>query len=406
MKAAIDPFVRLAASNLAAQSAQQLGLAAAPLVAVLALGSDVAGTGLLQVAQTLPFLLFAVPLGVLADRTARRRLMAAGELLRALAFLAIVVLAATGALNLMGLAVLAFVGTVGAVAYSVATPALIPALVPQARLARANAQIELVRSLALTGGPALAGLLVGLTGAGVAFALAAGLSVLAASALAGLPEGPVALGTRRPFGTELREGALFALRQPVLRPMLITSVLFNIAYVALQTVYVPYAVRQLGLSGAGIGMTLAAYGAGMVVTAAAMPWISRRWRAGTQLIAGPYGAIPAIAAMLATLYWPSAWLAAACFFVLGTGSVLWAVTATTLRQAVTPAALLGRVSSLNTLATYGARPLGAALAAAVGALGGEVACLAFSAFCFVIQAFFLALSPIPALVSLRGPAER
>ena len=52
MKAAIDPFVRLAASNLAAQSAQQLGLAAAPLVAVLALGSDVAGTGLLQVAQT------------------------------------------------------------------------------------------------------------------------------------------------------------------------------------------------------------------------------------------------------------------------------------------------------------------------------------------------------------------
>ena len=72
----------------------------------------------------------------------------------------------------------------------------------------------------------------------------------------------------------------------------------------------------------------------------------------------------------------------------------------------TPAALLGRVSSLNTLATYGARPLGAALAAAVGALGGEVACLAFSAFCFIVQAIFLALSPIPALVSLRGPAER
>ena len=92
--------------------------------------------------------------------------------------------------------------------------------------------------------------------------------------------------------------------------------------------------------------------------------------------------------------------------MLGTGSVLWAVTATTLRQAVTPAALLGRVSSLNTLATYGARPLGAALAAAVGALGGEVACLAFSAFCFIVQAIFLALSPIPALVSLRGPAER
>ena len=406
MRAVAEPFLRLAASNLAAQSAQQIGLAAAPLVAVLALGSDVAGTGLLQVAQTLPFLLFAVPLGVLADRTARRRLMAAGELLRAVAFLAIVALAAAGKLDLLGLALLAFVGTVGAVAYSVATPALIPALVPHTRLARANSQIELVRSLALTGGPALAGLLVGLTGVGVAFTLAAGLSVLAAAALIGLPEGPVRLGARRAFAAELSEGAVFAFKQPLLRPMLITSMLFNIAYVALQTAYVPYAVRQLDLSGGGIGLTLAAYGVGMVTFAVAMPFIIRRWRAGTQLVIGPYGALVASAAMLATLYWPSAWLAGLCFFILGTGSVSWSVTATTLRQAVTPPSLLGRVSSLNTLATYGARPLGAALAAAVGLLGGEVACLAFSAFCFAVQAVYLAVSPVPRLSRLPEPTER
>lgn len=61
-------FVRLAWSNLAAQSADQVALAAVPLVAVLALGAGVGETGLIAAAQTLPFLMLSLPLGVLADR--------------------------------------------------------------------------------------------------------------------------------------------------------------------------------------------------------------------------------------------------------------------------------------------------------------------------------------------------
>src|SRR5216117_2101646 len=72
-------FNRLAWSNLAAQSAEQIGLAAAPIVAVLALGAGAGATGLLQTAQTLPFLLLSIPAGVLADRASRRRLMAGAE---------------------------------------------------------------------------------------------------------------------------------------------------------------------------------------------------------------------------------------------------------------------------------------------------------------------------------------
>src|SRR3954471_24463897 len=82
-------FRRLAWSNLAAQSAEQIGLAAAPIVAVLALGAGVAATGLLQTAQTLPFVLFAIPAGVLADRMSRRKLMAWAEALRAASLAAI-----------------------------------------------------------------------------------------------------------------------------------------------------------------------------------------------------------------------------------------------------------------------------------------------------------------------------
>jgi len=75
-------FNRLAWSNLAAQSAEQVALAAAPIVAVLLLGVGEGQTGLLQTALTLPFVLFAIPAGLLADRLSRRTLMAAAEALR------------------------------------------------------------------------------------------------------------------------------------------------------------------------------------------------------------------------------------------------------------------------------------------------------------------------------------
>ena len=75
-------FNRLAWSNLAAQSAEQVALAAAPIVAVLALDAGAGETGLLQTAQTLPFLLMSIPAGVLADRMSRARLMAGAEALR------------------------------------------------------------------------------------------------------------------------------------------------------------------------------------------------------------------------------------------------------------------------------------------------------------------------------------
>ena len=93
-------FNRLAWSNLAAQSAEQIALAAAPIVAVLLLGVGEGQTGLLQTALTLPFVLFAIPAGLLADRLSRRWLMAGAEALRAAALLAILILIALDLLTL------------------------------------------------------------------------------------------------------------------------------------------------------------------------------------------------------------------------------------------------------------------------------------------------------------------
>src|SRR5271169_3303899 len=101
-------FNRLAWSNLAAQSAEQIALAAAPIVAVLLLGVGEGQTGLLQTALTLPFMLFAIPFGLIADRLSRRYVMAGAEALRATALLAILLLIWLGWLTLPLLALLGF----------------------------------------------------------------------------------------------------------------------------------------------------------------------------------------------------------------------------------------------------------------------------------------------------------
>src|ERR1700761_2108442 len=93
-------FNRLAWSNLAAQSAEQIALAAAPIVAVLLLGVGEGSTGLLQTALTLPFILFAIPAGMLADRLSRRWLMGGAEAVRAIALAVILVLIWRDALTL------------------------------------------------------------------------------------------------------------------------------------------------------------------------------------------------------------------------------------------------------------------------------------------------------------------
>src|ERR1700744_6656319 len=102
-------FTRLAWSNLAAQSAEQIARAAAPIVAVLMLGVAEGETGLLQTALTLPFILFAIPAGLLTDRISRRRLMAGGEAVGAVALAGILALIAIGKLTLVLLCLLGFI---------------------------------------------------------------------------------------------------------------------------------------------------------------------------------------------------------------------------------------------------------------------------------------------------------
>jgi predicted MFS family arabinose efflux permease len=385
-------FKRLAWSNLAAQSAEQVALAAASIVAVLLLGAGEGQSGLLQTALTLPFLLFAIPAGLMADRMSRRLLMTMSETMRAAALFSILILIWLHWLSMPLLATLGFLSVCGTVTYSVAAPALVPSLVNSDALAAANSRIELARTVAFASGPALGGLLVGWIGAAPAFGIAAGLSVIAVALLAGITEpsrSPV--DRKRPL-KDIKEGVEFVFKHALLRPIFVTQLFFNTALFIIFSVFVPYAVRHLHLSASGIGTTLAMYGAGMIVGALLAPMIFRRLRFGIVVALGPISGFVASMIMASTIPAPVSAFAALSFFFFGVGPILWVISTTTLRQTVTPPQLLGRVSAINILSS-GTRPLGAAIGAIVGGTFGAEICLYLAMVGFAIQAVIILISP-------------
>ena len=390
-------FNRLAWSNLAAQSAEQIALAAAPIVAVLSLGVGEGETALLQTALTLPFVLFAIPAGLLADRYSRRALMASAEAMRAVALLTILLLISLSAITLPLLALLGFVAVCGTVVYSVAAPSLVPSLVSPQLLIHANARIELARTVAFAGGPALGGVLVGWLGAAPAFGFAAMLSIIAVMLLAGIFE-PVrapARTRRRPVH-EIQQGLAFVFQHPLLRPLFATQLIFNVSSFLVLAVFVPYAVRHLGLSASGVGTTLAMVGVGMIVGALVATRLMRRLAFGTVIALGPVAGFVASLVMALTTWIASPILAGIGFFLLGVGPILWVISTATLRQSVTPPSLLGRVSAINIL-TYGARPVGTGIAAVLGGLYGAEACLYLAVAGFGWQALLILTSPTVSL---------
>jgi len=278
----------------------------------------------------------------------------------------------------------------------VAAPALVPALVGPQSLPAANARIELARTIAFAGGPALGGVLVGGVGAAPAFGFAAALSVVAVMLLSGIHEPARAPVPRRHPLQDIREGAEFVVHHPLLRPVFVTQFIFNTGSFLVLAVFVPYAVRRLGLSATGVGTTLSMYGVGMVVGALAATRVMRRLAFGTVIALGPVTGLVAAAVLALTTLMPSPALAGLGFFLLGAGPILWVISTTTLRQSVTPASLLGRVSAINIM-SYGARPVGAGLGALIGGFYGAETCLYLAVAIFGAQALVILMSPAVAL---------
>lgn len=405
-----SPFTDLARANLAAQAAEQISMAAVPIVAVLALQAGPREIGWLAAAQSLPFLLLSIPLGLRADSHSRRGVMILGESLRALAMVGLLLTVLLGAASLPLLGALGFLGATGTVAFTVAAPALVPQLVNGDQLGRANSRLELARSLAFAAGPALAGALVAAAGASSAFVLATLLTAAALIFLLRLPEPVVASAsrTRRQPLAELRAGIGFVWRHSLLRPIFLCAVLWNISWFVLQAAYVPHAMTRLGLGATGVGVTMAFYGIGMVAGALLAPRLMRGMPFGQVILLGPLVSVAAASLMASSAWWPWPVLAGLSYFLFGLGPIIWTVSTTTLRQTVTRNDQLGRVGAIFLTANAGARPLGAAAGALIGTLlapqAAMTACLVIAALGFALQAAVIIVSRVRDLSDLPAQA--
>ena len=399
-------FQKLAISNLMAQSAEQLTLAAVPIVAVLMLEAGPGQIGVIAAVQSLPFLLLSIPLGLLADRMSRKKLMLLSEILRVFALMVLIAALLADQISVTLLAVVGFFAAVGTVGFSVSAPSLVPALVARDNLAKANGRLELARSMAFAGGPAMAGALIAWMGASSSFVLSLMLSLAAVGFLNQIQEpARAAIPDRHPW-LELMDGSHFVWNSNLLRPILFTSVAWNISWFVLQAVYVPYAIRTLGMDASAVGLTLACYGAGMILGSLMASKIVAQMRFGHAILLGPFFSVLAASVMALTLWWPSAAVAGIAYFLFGFGPIIWTITSTTLRQSVTPNNLMGRVTAINIVTGTGARPLGALIGGFVGEFGSDLLGLLVVVLGFTVQAIIISFSAVRHIQSAEQEAQK
>jgi predicted MFS family arabinose efflux permease len=393
---------------LAGQAASTLGDAALlslfPLAAATVWQAGSAEMGTLGFAQSLPVFLLALPAGVLVDRVARRRLLVRMDGMRAICLLLLATALTAGAAGWGLFCAIAALTAAAALTFDVAAQSALPGMVSAGELVRANARLETARATGLIAGPAAIGWL--LEERGLVLSLLAVTALYAVSALcyAGLPpeEKPAAAGPRPDFRRQIAEGLAFVWRQPALRAISLCALLWNVAWFALNTVFVLYAGERLGLGAADIGLAVAGQGIGLLIgSLIAAPLVSRL-PVGLSLLIGPVLSALAIPLMMlapAGGNLTSLGFLAAGEFCLGLGPSIWVVSSTSLRQQITPTALMGRVAATLRFATQGMRPVGAALGGAVGVWGGMEATLLCAALLFA-----LCIPPIAFAAVFRRPA--
>ena len=399
----MKPFTALLGAAAGTHAADQLALATLPLTATLVLGAGPGVLGLLVAAQSAAWLVVSLPAGVLADRWPRRTLLIVGLALGLAASLVAVVAAAANLAPLLGIA--AFAGAAGTVIYVLTAVSLLPGLVAPRVLPRANARLELARAIVSLAAPTAAGLLAQHLSPTWGYALAALGAAIALAFVVALPTAPAVSCGDRPasFVAAIRAGARFVVEHALLRAIGLCAICWNFAFFALLAVWAPLALGPLGLDPAHMGMAQSAYGAGLILGALAAPVAARRLPPLAILVFGP--AVSVVAALLFLAATPGNGFIAAGLghFLVGFGPMLWLICQTTVRQLVTPPALMGRVNATVQTAIYGVRPLGALAGGLVAAEAGLPAALLMIAAAFALSTLVIVLSPLMRLRALPQP---
>jgi MFS family permease len=372
-KTSASNFWKLWSANASSNLGDGLYQTILPLLAVQLTRSPalVAGVGVML---SLPWLIFALPAGSIADRFDRRQVMLSVNAGRLLVLLCLTLAVMTNSASLPVLYAAALFLGIGETLMDTSLTSIVPALVSKERLSWANARITAAQIATNTFvGPPLAGYLVG-----IGFAVATGFSTLMYS-VAGFAlilmrgifgagrEGPKQTGES--LGRHLTEGLRFLWNDRILRNLTLFTASMNLFWAGWGTLLVLYAVTPgpMELNEFGYGLLLTAMAIGGFLGSMLCERIQKRIGTRNALTLDFLGTILLVGTPALTT---NAWAVGMAALLAGFGASIWVVLVSTIRQRVVPNALLGRVYSASRFISWGVGPLGAILAALVAEVWG------------------------------------
>jgi predicted MFS family arabinose efflux permease len=393
-----DPdFLKLWLGQSISRIGSQITLVGLPLTAALLLNASPLQMGALAGASAAPVLIFSLFAGAWADRLRRRPVLIAADLGRALVLAVVPLAAMLGRLTLVHLYIVAALSGFLTVLFDVSYQAYLPSLVERENLVEGNSGLALTESIAEIAGPLLTGTLVQWITAPLAILCDAASFVASALSvwLIRKPEPPPVAAQDPHMGREIAEGLRAVWRDPLLRPLAARTATAAFFLGFASSLYVLFVTRQLGLTAALLGIVISAGGISNLVGAFLAGRLAGRWGAGPTLIGS------SMVIGLAMLAVPLArGSVAVCTTVLIASQFcdaawpVFTINETSLRQAITPPRLLGRVNSAAHLIFHGILPLGAFAGGAIAEAIGVRSTLVVAACGILLSTLWLVCSPV------------
>ena len=406
-------FVRLWVAQTISQFGTQVSLLAIPLVAVSLLEASPFEVALLSTVEFVPFILFSLPAGAWVDRLRRRPILIAGDLGRAAALASVPIAYLLGVLTMAQLYVVGFVAGTLTVLFDVAYQSYLPSIVEREQLVDGNGKLEASRTIAQSAGPALGGGLIGLVTAPLAI-LVDGVSFVLSALFVFLIRRPEPTPDRhadehgRPRGSlrqEVGEGLRYVLGNRYLRGIAASTATSNLFNNLATATFIVFAVRELSLSPAEIGVIFGVGNLGAVGGALVADRLARRFGVGPTIVGSMALGGPGLLLMaLAPRESPVPFLLASQF-LLGIGVVVYNINQLSFRQAITPTAMQGRMNATMRFIVWGTIPFGALLGGAIATAFGLRTAIFVGAVGEFLAILPVLLTPVRSLREMPMPAE-
>ena len=344
---------------------------------------------------TLPNLFFGLQIGAVTDRLDRKRVMIVSDLLAAGLVASVPAASAAGLLTVWWIFAVIFVASTFSIFFEASEFAAIPALVSREELVSANGRIQASFAAAQVLGPIAAGALVAFLPLETLLLVDAASFLVSAATLwlirrsFNAPRAPA----RSTIRGDVVEGLRYVLSNPVLRNISIMMALINFIVATRFAQIVLFAKRQYGASDSEIGYLFAAGGLGVVVCSLAAGPLRRRWSFGNVALGALMLSGLVTVAMAAITSYAVGLVALALAGGLGT---LFNINTFSLRQAVVPDYLLGRIITIARVLAWSSTPLGALLGGFAIAWSDNIALVyaVVGVLAFVVALYFRVASPL------------